>query len=86
METNEIMNNEEIIETTEEIVEAGSGKGIKIAAGIGLAALGGLIAYKYIGKPVIAKIKAKREQHKEKKEVLDNENVIEIIPTEEEES
>ena len=36
METNEIMNNEEVMETaTEEIVKASSGKGFKVAAGIG---------------------------------------------------
>ena len=40
METNEIMNNEEVMETaTEEIVKASSGKGFKVAAGIGLAVL-----------------------------------------------
>lgn len=38
METNEIMNNEEVMEetATEEIVKESSGKGFKVAAGIGL--------------------------------------------------
>ena len=39
MENNEILTNEEVMETTEEIVNASSGKGFKVAAGIGLAVL-----------------------------------------------
>lgn len=62
METNEIMNNEEVIEVTEEIATAGSGKGLKIAAGIGLTVLVGGLAYKYVVKPMWAKIKAKKEE------------------------
>lgn len=62
METNEIMTNEEVIETTEEIVKAGTGKWFKVAAGVGLAVLVGGLAYKYVAKPIVAKIKAKKEQ------------------------
>lgn len=62
MDTNEIMTNDEVIETTVEIVDASSGKAFKVAAGIGLAVLGGGIAYKYIVKPMLANIKAKKEQ------------------------
>lgn len=63
METNEIMNNEEVMETTtEEIVKASSGEGFKVAAGVGLAVLAGVVIYKYVGKPMIAKIKARKEQ------------------------
>jgi len=62
MDTNEIMVNEEIIETTEGIATAGSGKVFKVVAGVGLTVLGGFVAYKYVIKPVIAKIKAKKEQ------------------------
>lgn len=63
METNEIMNNEEVMETTtEEIVKSSSGKGFKVAAGVGLAVLAGVVIYKYVGKPMIAKIKAQKEQ------------------------
>ena len=47
---------EEVIETTE------NKSGFKVAAGIGLAALGSIIAYKYVVKPIIAKIKAQKEQ------------------------
>lgn len=67
MENNEILTNEEVMETTEEIVNASSGKGFKVAAGIGLAVLAGVVAYKYIGKPLLAKIKAQ----KEKQEITD---------------
>lgn len=62
MDTNEIKVNEEVIDTTEEIATASSGKGFKVAAGVGLTVLGGFVAYKYVLKPVIAKIKAKKEQ------------------------
>ena len=48
MENNEIMVNEEVIEATEEIANAGVSKGFKVAVGIGLTALGGVIAYKYV--------------------------------------
>lgn len=61
METKEIMVNEEVIETTEEIVAANSGKGLKVAA-IGLAIIGGAIAYTYLVKPIVTKIKAKKEK------------------------
>lgn len=63
METNEIMNNEEVMETTtEEIVKSSSGEGFGVAAGVGLAVLAGVVIYKYVGKPIIAKIKARKEQ------------------------
>ena len=75
MDTNEIMVNEEVIETTEEIATASSGKGFKVAAGVGLTVLGGFVAYKYVIKPVIAKIKAKKEQQGINEEF---DNVIEL--------
>lgn len=56
---NEVMMNEEVIEATEEVAEAESGKGL-----IALAAVGTIIvcaiAYKKIVKPTIAKIKARK--------------------------
>ncbi|MDD2300232.1 MAG: hypothetical protein PHU69_11425 [Fermentimonas sp.] len=64
MDTNEIMVNGELIEVTEEIATAGSRKGIKVAVGVGLAVLGSVVAYKYIIKPMVAKIKAKKEQQR----------------------
>ena len=62
MDAKEIMTNDEVIETMEEIMEAGTSKGFKIAAGVGLAVLAGGVAYKYIVKPIAAKIKSKKEQ------------------------
>lgn len=63
METNEIMNNEEVMEaTTEEVVKASSEEEFRVAACIGLVVLAGVVIYKYVGKPMIAKIKARKEQ------------------------
>lgn len=61
MDTNEIMNNE-VIETTEEIVKTSSGKALKVAGGIGLAVIAGVVAYKYIVKPMVDKRKVEREE------------------------
>lgn len=71
MDTNEIMTNEEVIDVTEEIATAGSGNGIKVAAGVGLTVLVGFVAYKYVYKPVVAKNKAKKEQQRINAEVDD---------------
>ncbi len=62
MDNNKIMVNEEVMEATE-IATSGAGKGFKIAARIGLAVLGSVIAYKYVVKPIVAKIKAKKAQN-----------------------
>lgn len=59
MEANEIMTNEEVMETTtEEIVKASSMSGFKTAAVFGLVFLAGYAAGKYIIDPTIARIKA----------------------------
>lgn len=60
----EIMVNELIEETTDKITttSSGKGKGFKVAAGVGLTVLVGVVAYKYVIKPVVAKIKAQKEQ------------------------
>lgn len=64
MENTEIMTNE-IVETTGEVVEkTGLSKNVKIVAGVGLGALIGFAVYKYIGKPIIAKVKTKIKQKK----------------------
>ena len=64
MENNAIMNNE-VIETTEEVIEnTGMSKGIKIAAGVGLSVIVGFVVYKYVAKPVIANIKTQIELKK----------------------
>ena len=63
MNNNEIMNNE-VVEATEEVIEnAGLSKGVKIAAGIGLSVVVGVVVYKYVAKPVIANIKAGDRKH-----------------------
>jgi len=71
MNTNEMMVNEEVIEATEEIATAGSGKVFGVAARVGLTVLGGFVAYKYVIKPMVAKIKAKKEQQRINAEVDD---------------
>ena len=83
METKEIMTNEDLIETTEEIINEGSGNGFKVAAGIGLTLLVGGVVYKYIAKPMIAKIKAKKESEEfEEVEEVDAEFVEEVAEVE----
>lgn len=82
MENTEIMN-AEVVEATEEIVKTGMSKGVKIAAGMGLAVVVGVVAYKYVAKPLIAKIKANHEQKKTVAEEettfdLDSEDISEI--------
>lgn len=59
MEPNEVMANEEVIETaTEEIVKASSGCGFKTAAGFGFGILVGVAICK-LAKPIMARIKAR---------------------------
>lgn len=60
MENNEIMTNEEVMETTEEIVKVSSANGFKKAAAFGLVFIGGYVAGKYIIDPAIAHIKARK--------------------------
>lgn len=79
MEANEIMVNEEVIENTaEEIVKASSGTALKVAGGIGLAVLAGVVVYKFVAKPAIARFKAKDDWSDvvdaEATEIVDDEN------------
>lgn len=69
MEDNEKMELE-VIETPETIVEENSNDVIKTAAGAGLIVLGGIAAYKYIYKPIKAKVKAKKEKTIIEEEVI----------------
>ncbi len=59
MEPNEIMEaQQEVIETAaEEITRSGAGKTFKVAAGVGLTVLTGVIVYKFVVKPAVAKHK-----------------------------
>lgn len=67
MKPNEMMANEEAIETateaTEEIVKKSSGRGFKIAAAVGLVIVVGGLAVKYVIIPAADKIKAKRHKN-----------------------
>ena len=70
---NEILTNENVVETAEEVVEtANSCKGMKIAAGVGGAVILGAIAYKFIVKPIIAKVKAEKEMVDTEAETTDD--------------
>ncbi len=66
MDTNEVMSNEEVIEAAVEAVEetavVKSGKGFKVTVGIGVATFAGVLVYKYVAKPMIARYRAKKEQ------------------------
>lgn len=61
MEMNEIVSNEEIVETADEIVEAASGRGAWFIGGFGLGVVVGIVAYEYAVKPMIARIRARKE-------------------------
>ena len=78
MEANNILTNEEVLEATEEIATCGSKKGVKIAAGIGVSVFVGIIAYKYVVKPIVAKIKAKKElkEAQTDSETISNEKIV----------
>lgn len=65
MENENIMNNEEVIEATAELANAGLSKGFKIGIGVGVAVLVGGITYKYAVKPMLEKVRAKRAQQEE---------------------
>lgn len=81
METNEIMTNEEVTEVTDVSVESmpeTSENGVGVGIAIGAAfALVGTAAYKYIAKPLVAKIRAKKEQ-KQAEEAETNEIEIDV--------
>ena len=57
METNEIMNNEEVMDTTEEIVKTASKGGFSKVATIGVAMIAGGLAYKFVVAPAVSKLK-----------------------------
>ena len=88
MENNEIMTNEEVMETTEEIVKVSSANGFKKAAAFGLVFIAGYVAGKYIIDPAVARIKAQRLNKKMveqefddfEEEVIVNEETVEGDP------
>ena len=77
---NIVVENEDTMENVmEEMVPATSGNGLKVAGGIGLAALVGLGVYKSV-KFIRAKAKAKKEEKEESFEdeaMVDEEDVVE---------
>ena len=83
METTEIMaTNEEVIDVmTDEIVTEDSGNALSVIAGVGLAVLGGVMLYKFAVKPLIAKIKAKKEE-KANSGTIECENYNEVVDEE----
>lgn len=73
-----IMNNEELIETTEEIVSTNSNSNLKTATTIGLAMIAGGLAYKFIVKPAFSKFKNWREESKNDDEDIIDGDAVEI--------
>lgn len=62
METETMVNNtEEVVEAVTENAGVGC-KGLVIAGGVGAAAICGYLVYRFVAKPLIKRIKAKKEQ------------------------
>lgn len=65
METNEMMN-EVVSETTETVMETAAdnipSSTLKVAAGVGIGMIAGVILYKYVAVPIVAKIKEHRNK------------------------
>lgn len=63
--------NEEAVEVVEEVVMNGKlTKGLKVCAGVAVVSGVGFVTYKYAVKPLVAKIKDKREAKKASKPEL----------------
>lgn len=60
MDTKEMMNNEEVMETVEGVMKNSSKTIMTVAAGVGIAAVG-FVTYKYAIKPLVAKVKSRKE-------------------------
>lgn len=76
--TTEIIEVEDAIENIDGVEEIGSGNGLKTVAKIGAVVGLGYLGYRFIVKPIVAKIKAKKEQviEAEEFEVTDAENTV----------
>ncbi|MCD8158561.1 MAG: hypothetical protein LUD77_06645 [Clostridiales bacterium] len=88
-ETNDILNNDEVIETTvEAVTKTDCNKTFKTAATAGLVIFGGIVIYKFIAKPAIAKFKNRKKKSAEEAEVamVDDEIVDETEEDDKEES
>lgn len=73
MENENVVNMETV--DTEAVTQVTSGQGLVVAAGIGLTVLVGGLAYKFAVKPLIAKIKAKKEEP----EIVNGDEVFDVI-------
>ena len=62
MENNEIFTDETVDLAVEEISEGNSGSGLAIVAGAGIAVITGVVAWKYVIKPLVKKLKTKKAQ------------------------
>lgn len=80
METKEIMNNEEVIDTTEEIVKAASKGGFSKVTTIGVAMIAGGLAYKFVVAPAVSKLKEMKARKGFR--VVENETTVEDENTE----
>lgn len=87
MEENNIMENEnenmELLDVTEETETNESGSAMKVAVGLGLATLVGGVLYKFVAKPLITKLKAKKEQEREAKEYAEKLRNLNVYTDEE---
>ena len=77
METNEIMNNEKFMDTTEEIVKTASKGGFSKVATIGVAMIAGGLAYKFVVAPVVGKLKEMKARKGFR--VVDDDVVVETV-------
>lgn len=77
--TNEILVNEDTVDVVEEIVKSDSKKmlGLGIIGGV---VITGLLAYRFIAKPLIAKAKAKKEDQDNDVHTLDEDEYEEFDP------
>lgn len=76
---NEIMNNDEVMETTEEIVKTASKGGFGKATTIGISMIVGGLAYKFIVAPTVGKLKAMKARKGFR--VVNDEVVVENVKT-----
>ena len=77
METNEIMNNEKVMDTSEEIVKTASKGGFSKVATIGVAMIAGGVAYKFVVAPVVGKLKEMKARKGFR--VVDDDVVVETV-------
>lgn len=72
---NEIINNEEVMDTAVEVVKDDSGNVIKVLGIAGISVLAGALAYKYVIKPIFLKKKTKKEESNGFIEVISEDDV-----------